>query len=149
MTIEIKKTVDAGKRYHHGNLRDTLITAAAELIEDSGSDDFAMIDAARRAGVSSAAPYRHFKDKDDLLGAVSELGFFDLAEQLLEIQARYEPGTIECIIELGKRYIKFVTERPAFFDLMWGERGSKVLDDLDERDLELHTNGFWMLVNSA
>ena len=71
---------DNCKNYHHGDLRNALIIAAAELIEENGSVDFAMIDAARRAGVSSAAPYRHFKDKDALVDGVAQLAFLALRE---------------------------------------------------------------------
>lgn len=137
------------KRYHHGDLHDALIIAAAELIEESGSDDFAMIDAARKAGVSSAAPYRHFSDRDALLDAVSRLGYYALSSQLLETQANYQAGSAECIIALGKRYIHFVTSHPAFFDLMWGERGSKVQQILEQEQPELKINGFWLLVNQV
>ena len=80
MTVLQKPAAAQPKRYHHGNLRDTLIIAAAQLIEENASVDFAMIDAARRAGVSSAAPYRHFKDRDALLEAVCEVAFLALAE---------------------------------------------------------------------
>lgn len=143
---EGKRNNDA-KPYHHGNLRDALIIAAAELIEESGTEDFAMVDAARRAGVSSAAPYRHFKDKDDLLMAVGELGFFDLSNRMDEIQASHEAGSLECIIALGKGYIRFVTARPAFFDIMWGERGFNMLEDIEEEHSQLRVSGFWVLVN--
>ena len=55
----------ANSGYHHGDLRDALILAAAALIEEQGSLSFSITDAAKRAGVSSAAPYRHFHDKND------------------------------------------------------------------------------------
>ena len=110
------------KQYHHGDLRNALIVAAAELIEERGSDDFAMIDAARRAGVSSAAPYRHFKDKDDLLAGVCELALWVFNQQTLDILAQQEHGTRACIIALGHGYMDFVTEHAAFFDLLWGDR---------------------------
>jgi AcrR family transcriptional regulator len=63
------------RSYHHGDLHNALIIAAAELIESQQSLHFSMSDAAKRAGVSSAAPYRHFKDKDALLEAVRDLAF--------------------------------------------------------------------------
>ena len=59
--------------YHHGDLRNALIVAAAELIERDGTLDFSMAEAAASAGVSAAAPYRHFADKEELLRAVREL----------------------------------------------------------------------------
>jgi len=61
--------------YHHGNLRETLIVAALELIAQKGAAGFTFADAARWAGVSPAAPYRHFRDRDDLLANVALRGF--------------------------------------------------------------------------
>ena len=61
-------TASADKnRYHHGNLRNALIVAAAELIQEKGSTEFSMVEASRRAGVSNAAPYRHFRDSTTLI----------------------------------------------------------------------------------
>lgn len=136
-------------KYHHGDLRNALIAAAAELIEESGSEDFAMIEAARRAGVSSAAPYRHFKDKDDLLWAVGELGFYGMACQLQAVEDLHEPGTVECIIALGKAYIEFVIKRPAFFDLMWGERSFIARHTEEAEEPAARANGFQMLVDQV
>ncbi|MEM1114425.1 MAG: TetR/AcrR family transcriptional regulator [Pseudomonadota bacterium] len=108
------------RQYHHGDLHNALIVAAAELIEERGSDDFAMIDAARKAGVSSAAPYRHFKDKEDLLAGVSDLAFWAFSSEIQEILDHQAMGSRECIIALGLRYVDFVSRHGAFFDLMWG-----------------------------
>ncbi|MCB1844502.1 MAG: TetR/AcrR family transcriptional regulator [Halioglobus sp.] len=135
--------------YHHGNLRDALIVAAAELIQESGSEDFAMIEAARKANVSSAAPYRHFREKDDLLRAVSELGFFDLARHMLAIRSSCQPGSVACIVAMGKGYVRFVTERAAFFDLMWGDRGVQLMAELDEGDSQFRVTGFNVLVEEV
>lgn len=139
-----KKTSAAS--YHHGDLRNALIIAAAELIEESGSEDFAMIDAARRAGVSNAAPYRHFCDRDALLQAVSELGYYALATALKEISEQHELGSTEAIIALGKYYLRYVVSKKPFFNLMWGERGYRTLLDLEDQS-KLHGNGFWLLVS--
>ena len=141
-----KAAKDSCKGYHHGDLRNALIIAAAELIEESGSVDFAMVDAARRAGVSSAAPYRHFKDKDALLDAVSRLAFFALGEVAQEVQQRHPAGSEECIIAHGKAYIGFVTDHPEFYDLMWGDSG---LRKLEADDPELKTTGFYVLVEAV
>mgnify|MGYP001813607263 CR=1 FL=1 len=108
--------------YHHGNLRNALIVAAAELIEEAGCAEFAISDAAKRAGVSTAAPYRHFKDRDDLLEAVSELCFIGLADVVLKTRDQHEMGSRECIIALGLTYMEYVSSRPAFYQLMWNEK---------------------------
>jgi AcrR family transcriptional regulator len=143
---EKTESPDSGKRYHHGNLRDTLIIAAAELIEENASVDFAMIDAARRAGVSSAAPYRHFKDKDALLEAVCQMAFLALTESTRKIAQRVQVGTEEGIVSLGKGYIEFVTQHPEFYDLMWGDMGLRALDAIDK---DIKTSGFYDLVESV
>ena len=108
--------------YHHGNLRNALIVAAAELIEEAGCTEFAISDAAKRAGVSTAAPYRHFKDRDDLLEAVSELCFIGLEDVAMKTRDQHVMGSRECIIALGLTYMEYVSSRPAFYQLMWNEK---------------------------
>src|SRR5579871_6762023 len=73
----------SGRRgYHHGNLREALIDAALELIGGKGPAGFTIAEAARLAGVSPAAPYRHFRDADALLAEVALRGFERLAQRL-------------------------------------------------------------------
>ncbi len=131
------------KNYHHGDLRNALIVAAGELIEEKGSLDFAMIDAARRANVSSAAPYRHFEDKDALLQAVSEVAFLALDDVARQATSLAPYGSSACLIAQGKAYITFVSDHPAFYDLMWGDLG---LRKRNLEDMELQTSGFYILV---
>jgi AcrR family transcriptional regulator len=125
MTQAVKTT--RGKSYHHGDLHNALMLAAAELIEESGSVDFSMVDAARRAGVSSAAPYRHFKDKDALLEAVAQLCFMALSESGLEAVASEDIASEQAVIALGRSYINFVLEHRPFYDLMWGDHGARAM----------------------
>ena len=134
------------KTYHHGDLRNALIVAAAELIEESGSLGFTMADAARRAGVSNAAPYRHFRDKEALLDAVSQLGFFGLSESARQIRDEHPAGGIEAIIALGTNYIAFVTEKAAFYDLMWGDIGKRAFD---VENFDRKAVGFYILVDTV
>jgi AcrR family transcriptional regulator len=126
------------RSYHHGDLRNALILAAVELIEERGSPDFALSEAARRAGVSAAAPYRHFKDREALLEAVSELCFIGLGEAALATRAAWPEGSRECIIDLGRTYIEYVSARPAFYNLMWGQDIVHQRADLDNE----HRPGF-------
>src|SRR3954454_19750981 len=72
----------ARRGYHHGNLREALIRAALDLIAEKGPGGFTFADAARWAGVSSAAPYRHFRDRDALLADVARRGFDLFADAL-------------------------------------------------------------------
>ncbi|MBT4522868.1 MAG: TetR/AcrR family transcriptional regulator [Halieaceae bacterium] len=132
--------------YHHGDLHQALIIAAAELIEERGLTGFAMIDAARRAGVSSGAPYRHFKDKEALLEAVCQVAFMALTEQINATISKFEPGSAASIIALGQTYVHFVTSHPQFYDLMWGEHG---LRDLESGHADLRASSFYTLANAV
>ncbi|MCB1706123.1 MAG: TetR/AcrR family transcriptional regulator [Halioglobus sp.] len=105
-----------------------------------------MIDAARRAGVSSAAPYRHFKDKDALLEAVSELAFLGLTIATRDTALEHPAGSEQRIIALGKTYVSYVTEHRAFYDLMWGDMG---LRRFEAADHPIKTSGFLILVESV
>lgn len=141
-----KSRQETSRNYHHGDLRNALIIAAAELIEESGSTDFAMIDAARRARVSSAAPYRHFKDKAALLEAVLEFALFALGLEMEAVTRRHDRGSIEAIVALGQAYIRFVTGHPQFYDLMWGDRDQRGAQD---PETELRASGFYLLVDTV
>lgn len=112
---------DSQRRYHHGNLKDALIIAAAELIDTQGTTDFSITDAANRAGVSNAAPYRHFRDKQDLLEHVKELAFLGLYEALVDAREHNEtdPSDQQTVISLGLAYLRFAREKQRFFSLMW------------------------------
>lgn len=136
----------AAKTYHHGDLRNALIIAAAELIEESGSLNFTMADAARRAGVSMAAPYRHFRDKDDLLDAVSQLAFYGLGAAAHKATADIPLGRIERIVALGHTYYHYVVDKAAFYDLMWGDIGARAIG-ADSFDRE--ASGFLQLLRAV
>jgi len=113
--------LNSASSYHHGGLRNALIIAATELIEERGSIEFSMSEAARRAGVSSGAPYRHFKDKEALLVAVAELGFMGLQSAIEDAIAPLPLGSIDRIITSGHAYMRYVIDKHAYYDLMWGE----------------------------
>jgi len=109
------------KSYHHGQLKEALITAANQLVEEKGAENFSMADACRLAGVSTAAPYRHFRDRNELLAEVVNQGFRDLAEADQQAVQAAGEGTLEGIIEMGKSYVAFAARRPGVFRLMFGQ----------------------------
>ncbi len=109
------------KSYHHGDLREALIKAAFEEISQSGAEGFTMADACRIAGVSTAAPYRHFKDRDELLADVTALGFQILHARDKEACEAAGEGTVDGIIALGKSYVGFAVDHPGLFRLMFGQ----------------------------
>ena len=117
--------------YHHGDLRNCAIIAAAELIEAMGSYDITIAQVAKRTGVSAPALYRHFKDKDALLTAVRELAHIGIMEYTTNAQDKVEHGTLEHLDALGAAYLRFAMDKNAFFGLMWENHG-----DADERRAE-------------
>ena len=105
--------------YHHGHLRKALIEAAHSLIAEQGPEDFTLAEASRRAGVSTAAPYRHFTDRSALIEAVAARGFTQLTERLRSARDRHPAGSVRSIIEMGQAYVAFAADEPALFRLMF------------------------------
>ena len=135
----------ANSGYHHGDLRDALILAAAALIEEQGSLSFSITDAAKRAGVSSAAPYRHFHDKNDLLDKVRDLAFMGLHEAMEKTQLKYidDSNTVTAIAAMGLTYLDYAREKRAFFSLMWEDHGQMTLE---RQNLAHKSVGFSLLL---
>src|SRR3974390_622262 len=105
--------------YHHGNLKETLVRAALELIAEKGPAGFTFADAARWAGVSPAAPYRHFRDRDELLSDVARRGFEQFATVLTRAWDNGNPDVQSAFDRLGKAYLNFAKREPAFYSAMF------------------------------
>ena len=120
----------AKQRYHHGDLREALIDATHRLLAEKGADGFSLADACRMAGVSTAAPYRHFSDRGALLEALAGRGF-DRMEAIMRASAdTLTLGSIEQIVLMGQGYVAFSAEEPALFRLMFGgDRASRVIPE--------------------
>lgn len=109
-------TDETGRRgYHHGNLREALVAAALDLIAAKGPAGFSFAEAARAAGVSPAAPYRHFRDRDDLIAEVAKRGFDLFADRLEQALQEGGPSPLRAFEAVGAAYLDFArTERPYF-----------------------------------
>jgi AcrR family transcriptional regulator len=114
--------------YHHGDLRAACVDAAMELLEESGETALSLRAVARRAGVSPAAPYRHYADREALVSAVAAVGYRELAERLAA--AHPLPSNPEQLASVAVAYVQFALERPALFRIMFGEPCDR---DSDER----------------
>ena len=119
------------KPYHHGDLRRALLDASLELLAESGPQALTLREVARRAGVSHAAPYRHFADKDELVAAVAEEGFATLRERMLAAAA-VARTSIEALERSGVAYVRLALEHPAHCAVMFG----RVASDLKQRRVE-------------
>lgn len=118
----MKQTADQTPAYHHGNLRRVLIDAALEIISEQGSDDVSLRQIAKRANVSHAAPYRHFKDKTAILAAVAKEGFEMMLRQTEERIARSRGDELEHFAICGLSYIDFALNYPSHYRVMFGTR---------------------------
>lgn len=112
---------DGGGRrgYHHGNLRQALIKAALELILEKGPGGFTFAEAARAAGVSPAAPYRHFRDRDALMADVAKEGFQAFASALKRAWDEGRPDPRVAFDRVGRAYLEFARREPAYFSAMF------------------------------
>ncbi len=110
---------DAPRGYHHGNLREALIRAALELIASKGAAGFTFAEAARVAGVSPAAPYRHFRDRDELMASVALLGFEQFEAALARAWDEGRPDVFTALERLGKAYLEFARTQSAFYSAMF------------------------------
>ena len=93
--------------YHHGNLKEALVRAALELIAEKGPAGFTFADAARWAGVSPAAPYRHYRDRDALLADVAQRGFEAFTAALAKAWDDGRPDVHSAFDRLGNAYLDF------------------------------------------
>jgi AcrR family transcriptional regulator len=111
----------SGRRgtYHHGDLKRALTEAALALVAEKGPKGFTLTEAARRAGVSAAAPYRHFADKAQLLAAVATEGFIQLHEEL-SAAGEGVPDPKSRVIQLGRAYVRWGVTHPDYYLSMFG-----------------------------
>ena len=132
-------------KYHHGNLKEELISSACKICEENGHDKMSLRSIAKEANVSQTAPYRHFNTKEDLLAAVSRRGFEDLKEVLSQaVNQSKKMNTKERFLEMGIAYLNFGLERKHTYDLMH----SAIPDKLQFPDLlEAASGAFNELIN--
>ena len=119
--------------YHHGNLKEALLRAALELIAQKGPAGFTFAEAARWAGVSPAAPYRHFRDRDELLASIALRGFHQFEEVLARAWDEGRPDVFFALDRLGRAYLDFARSEPAYYSAMF-EAGVPLAGNPELRD---------------
>ena len=140
------------RNYHHGNLREALIQGVLDLIAAKGAAGLTIAEAARAAGVSSAAPYRHFRDREALLAEVARRGFELFEAQLSNAWQHGQPDPITAFGRMGAAYLGFARAEPAYYAAMFeagvpsdvdpalrqaGDRAFAVVRDAAERVVAL------------
>ena len=114
-----KRAMPAGRGYHHGNLRQALLDAALALIEAGEEQGVSLRTVAARAGVSNAAPYRHFQDREALMAAVATIGFERLRESLR--RARESAGEGAELPAMATAYLAFASKNIGLYRVMFTE----------------------------
>lgn len=115
------------KGYHHGNLREALVGTAKRLVAERGPGGFTLVEAARLAGVSPAAPYRHFRDRDALLAELARRGFAlfeDRLRHIAETPTGNETDFEERFLRMGAAYLAFAREEPGLYAAMFATSAS-------------------------
>jgi len=107
--------------YHHGDLRRALINAAVDLLADEGINSLSLRQVARKVGVSHAAPYRHFEDKEALLAVVAEEGFKTFTQYLQAAVDAALDDPIQQYLGCGQAYVRYALDNPTHYRLMFSE----------------------------
>jgi len=102
-------------KYHHGDLKNALIEAGLDILSKEGVQALSLRKVARKAGVSHAAPYAHFADKQALIAAIATEGYARLYQDLAEVAAHYASDPSQALIEVAWAYVQFAVNHPDHF----------------------------------
>jgi AcrR family transcriptional regulator len=105
--------------YHHGNLRQALVEAALRLIEQKGPTGFTLSEAAKQAGVTPAAVYRHFEGREDLIAEAARQGFLMFADLMQHAYDKYQPSPLAAFEATGRAYLAFARKHPGHYIAMF------------------------------
>ncbi len=105
--------------YHHGSLKDALIEAARLLVAERGPAGFTLAEAAKRVGVTAAAPYRHFADRNDLMGELARRGFELFGQRLAGAWDEGRPDARQALRRMGPAYLAFARSEPGLYAAMF------------------------------
>ena len=132
----------SNKSYHHGNLRAELLDTAVEQLRSAGSDSLSLRALARTVGVSQTAPYRHFKDKDELLAALATRGYQSLLHTLETAGLTAPDCPKQQLYDFASSYVDYAADNPELFKLMFGPSLAPVNRYPDLRDASRETLSF-------
>ncbi|GBR48013.1 TetR/AcrR family transcriptional regulator [Gluconobacter roseus] len=114
--------------YHHGDLRRALIDTALAMLAVDQNWAFTLREVARRTGVSHAAPYKHFRDREVLLRELARIGFVRLEETMTEAMSPAMPSTRAQFVAAAQACIGFACQNPALYRLMFSSDADKTMD---------------------
>lgn len=125
------------KPYHHGDLRRSLIETGLELIHEEGEEKLSLRKVAARCGVSNAAPYAHFKNKDEFIGAIQQYIMSSFSDSLLKAVQEYGSHPL-LLPKLGKAYVMFFHKNPLYYDFLFSRKN--IIIELSLRNADANKN---------
>jgi len=117
---KLSKTPEKSDGYHHGDLKSTLLDAAIKMLKTKSPSELSLRELAREVGVSAAAPYRHFNNKDELLAALMTQGFELKSKYMRESAEKNQGDILQIYYSCGLSYFKMGKNHPQYFKLMFG-----------------------------
>lgn len=139
MALNTRSRKKSSKAYHHGDLKAALVACATEILRREGPEALTLRAVARAAGVSVAAPYRHFADRRQLVGAVAEEGFRRMQQAMM---AAMERGGRDGLRGVAEAYVRFAHENPAEYHVMFGPEMANTEDLPELRETGRSVLGF-------
>jgi AcrR family transcriptional regulator len=110
--------------YHHGSLKDALVDAARSLLSERGIGGFTLAEAAKLVGVTGAAPYRHFADRNALMAELAKRGFEMFGQRMAGAWDRGRPEPVAALNRMGSAYLAFAREEPGLYSAMFADAGA-------------------------
>lgn len=139
----------ANGTYHHGNLKKELIQNGLLLLNKEGVEGFSLRKVARMTGVSHSAPYKHFKNKEELINEINKEVWEEFYIDLLEVANVHAKDSKLQIIELGKAYVKFMVENPEHFKFMFFSNTIYPIEIEGDKFTSDENNSFELFKNSV
>lgn len=135
-------------KYHHGDLKETLIKNGIKLLNEGGCDNFSMRKLASLCNVSHAAPYKHFKNKDEIIDAVMKYVLQELENALEYVADKYKDDPQRLTVELGKQYVKFMVNNPDYLKILFlSDFATKIV--VKDENIESEFKAFNILKENA
>ncbi len=118
--MRIERAMEIKRKYHHGSLKQALVDAAIELLAEGGPSALTLSEAAKRVGVTPAAPYRHFSGRDELLAELARRGFETFGERIETAWDEGRPDARLAMQRMAAAYLKFARDEPGLYSAMFG-----------------------------
>jgi AcrR family transcriptional regulator len=135
-------------KYHHGDLKQKLIINGIKLLNDEGSENFSMRKLASLCNVSHAAPYKHFKSKDEIITAILQYVLKELENSLRIIEKKYKDNLQMLTLELGRQYVLFMVKNPDYLKILFlSDFETKIM--INNGEINSEYEAFNILKNNA